>query len=150
MSDQHQIPSCNVKLCKTEWSWELWIWWHKINFLDILSTSPHYFCRKWIGATNMRIQILILEFRGLILECEDMKGTRALISTFSLWGYRYNVWDVFNIEKLITDNNFHVVPTRPATNAASLRVVKSKSWTHWYSRVVIFITIWWFDWNNWK
>ena len=25
---------------------------HKMNLLDILSTSPHYFCTKWIGATN--------------------------------------------------------------------------------------------------
>ena len=39
-------------LCKTEWSWELRTWSHKMNLLDILSTSPHYFCRKWIGATN--------------------------------------------------------------------------------------------------
>ena len=39
-------------LCKTEWSWELQILSHKMNLLDILSTSPHYFCRKWIGATN--------------------------------------------------------------------------------------------------
>ena len=23
-----------------------------MNLLDILSTSPHYFCRNWIGATN--------------------------------------------------------------------------------------------------
>ena len=23
-----------------------------MKLLDILSTSPHYFCRKWIGATN--------------------------------------------------------------------------------------------------
>ena len=23
-----------------------------MNLLDILSSSPHYFCRKWIGATN--------------------------------------------------------------------------------------------------
>ena len=23
-----------------------------MNLLDILSTSPHYFCGKWIGATN--------------------------------------------------------------------------------------------------
>ena len=37
-------------LCKTECSWELWTWSH--NLLDILSTSSHYFCRKWIGATN--------------------------------------------------------------------------------------------------
>ena len=40
-------------LCKTEWSWELWTWsQHKMNLLDILSTSPHYFCRKKMGATN--------------------------------------------------------------------------------------------------
>ena len=39
-------------LCKTEWSWELQTWSHKITLLDILSTSPHFFCRKWIGATN--------------------------------------------------------------------------------------------------
>ena len=39
-------------LCKTEWSWELRIWSHKMNLHDILSTSPHYFCGKWIGATN--------------------------------------------------------------------------------------------------
>ena len=23
-----------------------------MNLLDILSSSPHYFCRKWIRATN--------------------------------------------------------------------------------------------------
>ena len=36
-------------LCQTEWSWELRTWSHKMNLFDILSTSPHYFCRKWIG-----------------------------------------------------------------------------------------------------
>ena len=30
-------------LCKTEWSWELRTWSHKINNLDILSTSSLYF-----------------------------------------------------------------------------------------------------------
>ena len=39
-------------LCETEWSWELGTWSHKMHLLDILSTSPHYFCMKWIGATN--------------------------------------------------------------------------------------------------
>ena len=68
----------------------------------------------------MRIQILILGFRGLTLGCEDMKGTRALISTFSL----HEVIDIFDIENVITDNNFHVVPTRPASYAASFTVVK--------------------------
>ena len=39
-------------LSKTEWSWELQTLSHKMNLLDMLSTSPHYFCSKWIGATN--------------------------------------------------------------------------------------------------
>ena len=39
-------------LCKAEWSWELRIWSHKMNLLDILSTSPRYFCWKWIRATS--------------------------------------------------------------------------------------------------
>ena len=32
-----------------------------MNLLDILSTSPHYFCKIWMGQ-QMRIQILILGF----------------------------------------------------------------------------------------
>ena len=39
-------------LCKTEWSWELRTWSHKMNLLDILSTSTHNFCRKWILPAN--------------------------------------------------------------------------------------------------
>ena len=55
-------------LCKTEWSWKLRSWSHKMNFLDILSTSPHYFYGKWIGATNENL-ILILGFKGLNAIC---------------------------------------------------------------------------------
>ena len=51
-------------LCKIEWSRKWRTWSHKMYLLDILSTSLHYFCRKWIGATN-EIQILILGFKGL-------------------------------------------------------------------------------------
>ena len=52
-SDQHQIFFLVISmLWKSEWSWELRAWSHKISLFDILSTSPHYFCRKWIGATN--------------------------------------------------------------------------------------------------
>ena len=51
-------------LCKTEWSWELRTWSHKMNLIDILSTSSHYFCRKRMGQ-QMRIQILIFGFKGL-------------------------------------------------------------------------------------
>ena len=39
-------------LWKSQWSWELRTWSHKMGLFDILSTSAHYFCRKWIGATN--------------------------------------------------------------------------------------------------
>ena len=39
-------------LCKTVSSWELRTWSHKMNLLDILSTPPHYFRRKWIEATK--------------------------------------------------------------------------------------------------
>ena len=53
-------------LCKTEWSWELRAWSYRMNLLDISWTSPHYFYSKRIGATFMRIQILILRFKGLI------------------------------------------------------------------------------------
>ena len=35
-----------------------------MNFLDILSTSPHHFYGEWIGATNENL-ILILGFKGL-------------------------------------------------------------------------------------
>ena len=39
-------------LCKTEWSWKFRTWSYKMKSLDTLSTSPHYFCTNWIGATN--------------------------------------------------------------------------------------------------
>ena len=39
-------------LYKTEWSWELRTLSHKMNLLDILSTSLHYFGGKWMVATN--------------------------------------------------------------------------------------------------
>ena len=35
-----------------------------MNLLDILSTSPPYFCTKWVGQ-KMRIQMLILGFKEL-------------------------------------------------------------------------------------
>ena len=56
-------------LCKTEWSWELRTWSHKMNLLDILSTSPHYFCGKWIGVRNenSNFDLRILGFKGLTI-----------------------------------------------------------------------------------
>ena len=52
-------------ICKTEWSWELRTWSHKMNLLDILSTSPHFL---WIRATNensdfdLRVQRVKVKF----------------------------------------------------------------------------------------
>ena len=34
-----------------------------MNLLDILSTSPHYFCRKWIGATNENSNFDLVVYR---------------------------------------------------------------------------------------
>ena len=52
-------------LCKTEWSWELRTWSHKMTLLDILSTSRLYFCGKWIGATNENLNFDHWGFKGL-------------------------------------------------------------------------------------
>ena len=50
-------------LCIIEWLWELRTWPHKMNLLDILSTSPLYVYSKW--GRQMRNLILILRFKGL-------------------------------------------------------------------------------------
>ena len=47
-----KFPLVISMLCKTGWSWELRTWSRKMTLLDILSTSPHYFCRKWIGVST--------------------------------------------------------------------------------------------------
>ena len=39
-------------LCKSEWSWELRTWSHKMNVTDASTNSPHYFFWKHIGITN--------------------------------------------------------------------------------------------------
>ena len=39
-------------LYKTEWSWELRAWSHKMNAIDTSTNSPHYFYWKRIGITN--------------------------------------------------------------------------------------------------
>ena len=51
-------------LYKTEWSWELRTWSHKMNVIDNSTNSPHCFYWKRIGIT-MRIWILMLGFKGL-------------------------------------------------------------------------------------
>ena len=39
-------------LYKTEWSWELRTWSHKINLIDTSTNSPHYFYWQRIGITS--------------------------------------------------------------------------------------------------
>ena len=51
-SEQYQISPCNSDALKTELWWELRTGSHKMYLLDILSTSPHNFYSKWIGATK--------------------------------------------------------------------------------------------------
>ena len=51
-SDQHEISPCKIQCFVKQWLWGLRTWSHKINLFDILSTSRHYLCRKWIWVTN--------------------------------------------------------------------------------------------------
>ena len=51
-------------LYKTEWSWELRTWSHKMNLIDTSTNSPHFFYWKRIGITNENLN-LMLGFKGL-------------------------------------------------------------------------------------
>ena len=90
-------------LCKTEWSWELRTWSHKMNLLDILSTSPHYLCRKWMGTTNENSNFDLRVWRvnhptpceqNLLLSSWVWRRKRGSAwITSNLWGRRSpNVW----------------------------------------------------------
>ena len=65
-------------LCQTEWSWELRTWSHKMNLLDILSTSPRYFVIKSIRATNENsnfdLMVLSVKKRGEPCKWEKNRG----------------------------------------------------------------------------
>ena len=84
-------PLINIKfldvismLCETEWSWELQTWSHKTNLLDILSTSPHYFFRKWTLATkqNSNFDLRVLRVKTRFFN----KGlTLILLRVFGTW-----------------------------------------------------------------
>ena len=82
------------RLCKTERSWELRPWSHKMNLLDNLSTSLHYFCRKWIGATNDNSKFH-LRFKGLIMSnewvCSCRKGNFQSEVSESLISFLYGI-----------------------------------------------------------
>ena len=76
-------------LYNTDWWWELWTWSHKINLLDILSTSPHIFCRKWVGQ-QMRIQILILGLKGLNYKSPYVRESRSQnLGNFCSWNLEF-------------------------------------------------------------
>ena len=51
-------------LYKTEWSWELRTWSHKMNLIDTSTNSPHFFYWKRIGITNENLNVM-LGFKGL-------------------------------------------------------------------------------------
>ena len=92
-SDQHQILPVISMLCKTEWLWKLWTWSHKMNVLVILSTSLHHISRKWIGE-KMRIQILILGFKGLNKKVGDAPTPvhRSHLHQAILFIYRFFIY----------------------------------------------------------
>ena len=85
-------------LCKTEWSWELRTWSHKMNLLDILSTSPHYLCGKWIGTTNENSNFDLRVQRVKLLRTTQQEVASAhLILAFlehpwlKIWGSNCNL-----------------------------------------------------------
>ena len=85
-------------LCKTEWSWELRTWSHKMNLVDILSTSPHYLGGKWIGTSNENSNFDLRVHRFKLLRTTQQKVASAhLILTFlehrwlKIWGLNCNV-----------------------------------------------------------
>ena len=82
-------------LCKTEWSWESWTWSHKMNLLDISSTSPHYFCRKWIEATKENSNFDLRVYR--VKEAVSRLGSSlivysAILRLYSLWKLTNILW----------------------------------------------------------
>ena len=85
-------------LCKPEWSWELRTWSHKMNLVDILSTSPHYLGGKWIGTSNENSNFDLRVQRFKLLRTTQQKVASAhLILTFlehrwlKIWGLNCNL-----------------------------------------------------------
>ena len=64
-------------LYRAVWSWKLRTWSDKMHLLDILSTSQHYFSRKWIGATKENLRFDLVKN---IIERKDnsVKGSVSL------------------------------------------------------------------------
>ena len=58
-SDQRQIYPCNITAYKTEWSWELRTWSHKMNLIDTSTNSPYYFHWKRITDENLNVDVKV-------------------------------------------------------------------------------------------
>ena len=69
-------------LYKTQWSWELRTWSHKMNLIDTSTNSLHYFYWKQIGTTNENLNFDI-GFKGL-KELHVVKRVWLTIKAFSL------------------------------------------------------------------
>ena len=80
-------------LRKTEWSWELRTWSHTMNLLDISSTSPHYFCRKWTEATKENSNFDLRVYR--VKEAVSRLGSSLIVYSTIL--RLYSLWKLTNI-----------------------------------------------------
>ena len=85
-------------LFKTEWSWELRTWSHKMNLLDILSTSPHYLGGKWIGATNenSNFDFRVQKVKLLRTTQQKVASTHMILAFLEhpwlkIWGSNFNL-----------------------------------------------------------
>ena len=108
-------------LCKTEWSWELQTWSHKMYLLDTLSASPHYFCRKWIGATNENSYFdLSSLWTGLWSSGELLffSPDREPVHRLDLRDYRVNAKE----QTVQSENNGNITEFHPQTQRLKYRL----------------------------
>ena len=95
-------------LCKTEWSWELRTWSYKMNLLDILSTFPHYLCRKLTGQ-QMRFQSLIVIHITMLFVLGAMSFGSISYETHTTLAKAMNKWvDVSTAVPFIPGNQFRL------------------------------------------
>ena len=68
-------------LYKTEWSWELRTWSHKINLIDTSTNSPHYFYWQRIGITseNLNFDVRVYTIGLLAVRKQDFINFENLL-----------------------------------------------------------------------
>ena len=68
-------------LYKTEWSWELRTWSHKINLIDTSPNSPHYFYWQRIGITseNLNFDVKVYTIGLLAVRKQDFINFENLL-----------------------------------------------------------------------